>query len=226
MLYDFHTHTFLSDGSLSPLELSYRCYQNGYDILAITDHASLAGLEGLLARLISDCESASHHWNLQVLPGVELTYVDPAQIDVAAVRAKELGAALVVVHGETISEDVPPGTNLAAARSKGVDVIAHPGLIDIETATVAREEGKFIELSGRTTHGLANGTVAAICRRTETPMIVNSDAHEPGDVLTIDGARKIAMGAGLSSAEVSMVLEVNPQHLLKRLGVTQTIMTK
>ncbi len=222
-MWDFHTHTFLSDGALSPLELSYRCFRHGYDVLAITDHSGLANLDQLLNSFIGDCKTASDHWNLRVLPGVELTYVPPSEIDLAAVRAKELGAALIVVHGETVSEDVPPGTNLAAAKSNAVDVIAHPGLIDRDTAEVARDTGTFIELSGRAAHGLANGLVAAVCLQTETPMIVNSDAHQPGDILTVDRAWKIAMGAGLSDSEAITVLEENPQHLLRRIGVDHKV---
>ncbi len=219
MLYDFHTHTFLSDGALSPLELSYRCYRHGCDVLAITDHAGLADLDRLLGSLVGSCRTASDSWDIRVLPGVELTYVPPSEIDLAALRAKELGAELVVVHGETISEDVPPGTNRAAATSHAVDVIAHPGLLDQETAEIARDSGKFVELSGRSGHGLANGLVASVCRQAGAPMIVNSDAHQPGDVLTADRAWKIARGAGLSESEAATVLEENPRALLQRLGI-------
>ncbi len=219
MLYDFHTHTFLSDGALSPLELSYRCYRHGCDVLAITDHAGLADLDRLLGSLVGSCRTASDSWDIRVLPGVELTYVPPSEIDLAALRAKELGAELVVVHGETISEDVPPGTNHAAATSHAVDVIAHPGLLDQETAEIARDSGKFVELSGRSGHGLANGLVASVCRQAGAPMIVNSDAHQPGDVLTADRAWKIARGAGLSESEAATVLEENPRALLQRLGI-------
>lgn len=223
MLYDFHTHTFLSDGALSPLELSYRCYRHGYDVLAITDHAGLADLDWLLGSLVGSCSSASDSWDIRVLPGVELTYVPPSEIDLAALRAKELGAELVVVHGETISEDVPPGTNRAAAASHAVDVIAHPGLLDHETAEIVRDSGKFVELSGRSGHGLANGRVASVCRETGAAMIVNSDAHLPGDVLTTGRAWKIARGAGLSESEAAIVLQENPRALLRRLGIDQKV---
>ena len=221
MLYDFHTHTFLSDGALSPLELSYRCYRHGYDVLAITDHAGLADLDWLLGQLVGSCRTASDNWDVRVLPGVELTYVPPSEIGLTALRAKELGAELVVVHGETVSEDVPPGTNHAAAASHAVDVIAHPGLLDHETAEVVRDSGKFVELSGRSGHELANGLVASVCRETGAPMIVNSDAHQPGDILTPDRAWKIARGAGLSESEAAVVLEENPRALLRRLGIDQ-----
>ena len=40
-VYDFHTHTFLSDGVLSPMELIRRAHDKGYAAIAITDHVDL-----------------------------------------------------------------------------------------------------------------------------------------------------------------------------------------
>ena len=48
MLYDFHTHTFLSDGVLSPVELIRRAVSNGYTAIAVTDHAGLGDQERVL----------------------------------------------------------------------------------------------------------------------------------------------------------------------------------
>ena len=218
LIYDFHTHTFVSDGELSPLELAYRCEIGGYAVVAITDHAGIENLEITLSALSGECERASEAWGIQVLNGVELTYVPPALIDLAALRAKELGARIVIVHGETVSEIVPPGTNRAAVESPAVDVLAHPGLLDAETAEIARDSGKFIELSARRAHATTNGLVAAICSRIGAPMIVNSDAHRPEDLLTERLARITALGAGLSPQEVERVLEQNPHRLLERIG--------
>ena len=38
-LYDFHAHSFFSDGELLPMELIRRAVVKGYTALAITDHA-------------------------------------------------------------------------------------------------------------------------------------------------------------------------------------------
>ena len=37
-MYDFHTHTFLSDGVLAPTELIQRAVNKGYKVIAVTDH--------------------------------------------------------------------------------------------------------------------------------------------------------------------------------------------
>ncbi|WP_333608064.1 PHP domain-containing protein, partial [Arsukibacterium sp.] len=44
MKIDLHSHTLSSDGVLSPDELIARAVERGVDVLAITDHDSVAGL--------------------------------------------------------------------------------------------------------------------------------------------------------------------------------------
>ncbi len=42
---DFHTHTSLSDGDLSPIEMIRRAAVNNYSAIALTDHAATGELE-------------------------------------------------------------------------------------------------------------------------------------------------------------------------------------
>ncbi len=99
MVYDFHTHTSISDGVLSPLELVRRAIVNGYHAIAITDHVGIGYLERLINEIAADCALAQRHWNITAIPGVELTHLPATAIAEAAKKAKELGAKLVVVHG-------------------------------------------------------------------------------------------------------------------------------
>lgn len=216
MLYDFHTHSFFSDGVLSPVELIRRAGHNGYAALAITDHAGVGHLERLLAELARDCSLARQHWNLTALPGVELTHLPPEAIPAAALRAKELGAAVVIVHGETIVEPVLPGTNLAAVRCPHVDILAHPGLLTLEEAEIAAANGVLIEISARKGHCLTNGHIVKVAQQAGAQLILNSDAHEPSDLLTRDRARAVAQGAGLDEREIEKVLVATPKLLLER----------
>jgi histidinol phosphatase-like PHP family hydrolase len=47
---------------------------------------------------------------------------------------------------------------------------------------------------------------------------VNSDAHEPEDLLTQEEAKRVALGAGLEEREAERAVTENPRELLKRLG--------
>ena len=49
VLIDFHTHTSASDGALDPCELVARALANKVDLLAITDHDTVAGYEAAAA---------------------------------------------------------------------------------------------------------------------------------------------------------------------------------
>lgn len=153
------------------------------------------------------------------LPGVELTHVPAGAIADAAARAKDLGARIVIVHGETPVEPVEPGTNRAAILSPHVDVLAHPGLLTIEDAELAAERPTYLEISARKGHSLTNGHVAALALKAGAPMVVDSDAHAPNDLLTEVFAKTVARGAGITPEQLRAVLQGNPIALLERLGV-------
>ena len=217
-MYDFHTHTFLSDGVLSPIELIRRALVAGYRAIGVTDHVGVGNLEYVVKTLVKDCAEACKRWEILAIPGVEITHVPKEDIDLVARTAKELGAKLVTVHGETIVEPVEPGTNEAAVRSKAVDVLAHPGLIVYDDARLASENGVFLEVSARKGHSFTNGHVVRTAKAAGAATVLDSDAHEPEDLLNPELTRKIAKGAGLSDEEVHALLELNPHSLLTRLG--------
>ena len=218
-MYDFHTHTFLSDGVLAPTELIRRAIHNGYRVMAVTDHVGPGNVEFVVKTLVKDCAAASKRWDILALPGVEITYTPLDDIDAVAREARSLGAKMINVHGETVVEPVEPGTNFAALSSDNVDVLAHPGLITLEEARLAAEKGIFLEVSARKGHGFANGHVVRVASEAGARIVLDSDAHEPGDLLTPDFAMKVARGAGLDEDEANYLLESAPLDLLKKVGV-------
>ena len=221
MVYDFHTHSALSDGSLSPIELIRRAQVRNYKAIAITDHVGFGYLERIIKEIADDCALARQHWDIIAIPGVELTHLPPAAICEAAKRAKELGAWLVVVHGESIIEPVEKGTNSAALRCPYVDILAHPGLLTLEEAELAATNSIFLEISARKGHSLTNGHIAQLARLTGAKLLLNSDAHNPSDLLSPDLVRQIAQGAGLNEEESVEVLTINACALLEKLPLPQ-----
>ena len=130
--------------------------------------------------LVRDCDLTSKRWDVLALPGVEITHVPKEDIARLAREARKLGAKVVNVHGETVSEPVEPGTNLAAVRSPDVDVLAHPGLITDDEARIAAANGVLLEVSARRSHAYANGHVVRVAQRAGASLVLNSDAHAPG----------------------------------------------
>jgi len=194
-----------------------RAMHIGYKTMAITDHVGPGNLEFVLNTLKTDCLMAEKRWDIEVLPGVEITHTPIEDINDLAKEAKKLGAKIVNVHGETIMEPVVAGTNLAAVSSPYVDILAHPGLISPEEAKIASENGIFLEVSGRKGHGLSNGHVVKTASEAGASIILDSDAHEPEDLMTRDYAEKVALGSGLNLNLTRDLLDRAPISLLKRL---------
>lgn len=201
---DLHTHTFFSDGALVPAEHLRRVEILGYKAVAITDHADSSNLDFIIPRMVKVANDLNPHSKTRLLPGIELTHVPPALIPALTRQARELGALVVVVHGETPVEPVIPGTNLAAIEA-GVDVLSHPGFISEEEVILAADKGVMLELSGRKGHSLTNGHVARLALDAGAKLVVNADAHDPGDFLTAEMAKKVAMGAGLTGKDYEKI---------------------
>lgn len=217
-VHDFHSHTFLSDGELSPVELIRRAAVAGYATLAITDHCGVGDLRRLIGTLKADRDAVRDAWpEIEVFVGVELTHLPPAVIPAAAYQAREAGAEIVNVHGETPVEPTAPGANRAAANCELVDILVHPGLISLEDAAAAKEHGVFLELTFGRGHSLTNGHVARTALAVGASLLVNSDGHVPTRLLSAEMARRIARGAGLTAEEADTVLADNPRRLLERL---------
>lgn len=216
MIIDLHTHTFASDGVLLPSELIRRAQAAGYRAIGITDHGDESNLEDLIRRAVTAAVSWADEKGITVIPGVEITHVPPARIADLAGRAKELGARVVVVHGETITEPVAPGTNAAAVRCRDVDILSHPGLLTSEDAAAAAENGVHLEITARKGHSTANGHVARVGIQAGARLLFSTDAHAPGDLVTPQFARTVLQGAGLDEGGVEDVFN-NARELLEKI---------
>ncbi len=218
MIYDFHTHTFLSDGKNSPIELIRFAVVCGYRCIGLTDHGSYSNLDFIISRVKKDCELAEKYWNINAVPGVELTNVPSKSIDDMARTARELGAKIVTVHGESIAENVEPGTNMEAVKSKYIDFLAHPGILKPEEAKLAAANGIFIEISSRVGHSLTNGVVASIGREAGVKFLINSDAHSHSDLFKSGMQERIGLGSGLGKDEINEILGKNCPEFLKKIA--------
>jgi len=201
---DLHTHTFLSDGELGPAELARRAENAGYRAIGISDHADASNLDDIISALVRFARETQPFMKIRIIPGVELTHVPPGQIGQLVRRARQLGARLVILHGETVSEPVALGTNRAGIEA-GVDVLAHPGLISEEEVRMAASSGVHLEITARLSHGIGNGRVVSFSREAGASIVLNSDAHAPGDLLTPDWRERVAFGSGLTPDELDRI---------------------
>lgn len=212
---DLHMHSLFSDGELLPSELARRASVLDHETIAITDHVDSSNLSSV-AKLTDVIDDINDNWDINVIPGAEVTHVPIEVIDKVARKAREFGAEIIVVHGETLAEPVIEGTNLEAVKSKNVDILAHPGLITPEEVAIAKKNNIFLEITARAGHSLANGHVAKVANEVGADLVINTDTHSPTNLITFDKARKIGLGAGLTEKQVETALVDNPIKILKK----------
>lgn len=211
--YDFHSHTIFSDGELIPSELVRRAKTLDHKAIALTDHVDVSNIEFIVPNIAKVSEELSQYWDIMVIPGVEITHVPPETIKKLAIKAKKLGAKIVVVHGETPVEPVMIGTNRSAIESGEVDILAHPGIIDEKDAKLANKSDIFLEITARSGHNIGNGRVAALGEN----FLLNTDTHSPNNLITQEFAYKVALGAGLNEESSIKVIKENPKILLEKI---------
>ena len=216
---DFHSHSFLSDGAASPTEMWNEAEALDHRALALTDHLSLEDPKPLLDRLRQEARRWEGEGFLPLV-GVEITKVPPRRIADVARGARTVGAQVVIVHGETIVEHVPAGTNRAAIESGQVDVLAHPGLLDPRDAARAKANSVILEISAQRGHSLCNGHVVRLALEVDADLVVDSDAHDPAQLVPLERARKVALGAGVPETRLERVLFATPSALVRRAGGT------
>ncbi len=213
---DLHTHSILSDGELLPSELSRRAFILDHWAIAITDHVDFSNIEYVIENTSKGTDGLSEYVEIEIIAGVEITHVPPKTIPKLVKKARELGAKLVVAHGETIAEPVEKNTNKMALGSD-IDILAHPGLITYEEMELAKDNGIFLELTSRRGHSITNGHIAKLASELGVELLVNTDAHSPDDLINYDTAMQVAMGSGLNEKEAYRVVVENPKTLLKKI---------
>ncbi|GMO51211.1 MAG: histidinol phosphate phosphatase domain-containing protein [Candidatus Endomicrobiellum trichonymphae] len=195
---DLHTHTFFSDGVLSPSELVYRAKYKGYTAIALTDHIDCSNMKTVIAGITKVAKILTENYDILVLTGAELTYIPPKLIKDSAAKCRKLGAEIIIVHGETVAETVPPKTNIYAVEA-GVDILAHPGHLSEEEAGIAAENNVKIEITSRKGHNVTNKEVAEVALKKKAKLVLNTDTHSPENLLSKELIAKVLSDAGLSS---------------------------
>ncbi|HLN49419.1 MAG TPA: PHP domain-containing protein [Steroidobacteraceae bacterium] len=195
---DLHAHSNCSDGSLTPAELVRRAAAAGVDMLALTDHDTVAGLE--------EAQSAGGRAGVRIVPGVEISaswrsqaihvlglWIDPAsarlqsalcaQAERRRVRMRKICAAL--------SDLGLPGAELLAA------VEARPGLPTRSHLAAALVAGGHV---GRTDHAfrkyLGAGAAAHIAAQWPALAEVVAWIRDAGGIASLAHPARYALSAG------------------------------
>jgi histidinol phosphatase-like PHP family hydrolase len=210
---------------------------NTMDAASAIHYASLAGLRcaglilpsdgsrfAMLERLSKQVRRLSLYANLEAWLGVELRHIPPALLPTAVREARDAGAQLVLVHGETLADQAEPGTNFAAVDA-GADILAHPGLLDKEVAVFAAEKGVALEFTSCPRHGLTNAHTAAMAQKHGCLLVCGSAARCPEELTSRTRWESIILGADTAAVcqdrpALSSLIHSGEQHLIRRLMQT------
>jgi histidinol phosphatase-like PHP family hydrolase len=203
---DLHTHSLLSDGVLLPSELTRRAEENGYQIIAITDHVDFSNVERVIPSILKSVEHINRSMKIRAIAGCEITHISPLEIPAIVQMCRKLGAQIVVMHGETPIEPVMKGTNKKAIESN-VDILAHPGLLSEDEAKLAVENNVCIEITTRKGHCLGNGRIVQLWYKYGFRMVLNTDTHQPSDLINDEFAKKVILCAGVNPSEINTILQ-------------------
>jgi putative hydrolase len=204
LMIDLHTHTLFSDGCLLPSELVRRAEVKGYKAIALADHADSSNIDFIVPRLVKACKVLNKYWKIRAIPGVEITHAPIQEIKPLVKLARKLGAKIVVVHGETVSEPVIKGTNRAAILA-GCDILSHPGRITKEDVALAKKLGVCLEITTRKSHSLTNKHVCRLASSIGAKLVLNTDTHSPENLISDSQADKFLKKLGLSSSAINKV---------------------
>lgn len=207
---------------------------HGFNCASALRYAALAGIRfaglvmpsdgsnfTLLAEMAAQVRRLSLYANVEAWAGVELHHVPPALLPDAVREAREAGAALVLVHGESISDQVEQGTNFAAIEA-GADILAHPGLIDAEASAFAAEKGVALEFTSCSRHALTNAHTAAMALRHGGMLVRGSGACRAEELTTRAFWPMIIKGADVFSAagecgNLAELLRKSEESLIRKL---------
>ena len=195
---DLHTHSNCSDGSLSPAALVERAACAGVEVLALTDHDTIAGLD--------EAQRSAVQHGLRLVPGVEISaswrsqaihvlglWIDPdstelrgmlhAQGELRRVRMREICARLEKLR--------LPGAELLAA------VQAHPGLPTRAHLAAAMVAGGHVETADAAFRKyLSKGKAAHIAARWPPLETVVGWICAAGGVASLAHPTRYALSAG------------------------------
>jgi histidinol phosphatase-like PHP family hydrolase len=215
IMIDLHTHTLFSDGELLPSELVRRAEARGYAAIALTDHVDSSNIDFVLPRIVRVCKVLNRFWKIRSIPGVEITHAPVQEIKSLVNYARKNGAKIVIVHGETISEPVIPGTNRAAIEA-GCDILAHPGLISMADIKLAKKRGVYLEITTRKSHSKTNKRLYKAAKKAGVKLVLNNDTHKDDNLLTGPDATLFLKRLGMTQSDIDQIF-ANSEEIVRKI---------
>ncbi len=181
-LYDLHSHSTASDGTLSPTALVQRAASAGVDVLALTDHDETGG--------IVEAQQAARQAGICLVPGVEVSVT--------------WGKQTIHVVGLNIDTDYQPlQAGLARSREfrnwRAEEMgrrLAKHGIEGAYEGALRRCRGRIISRTHFAQFLADEGHASSVRDVFKSFLKPNKPGHVPGDWATLEEALAWIHGAG------------------------------
>ncbi|KJJ83627.1 phosphotransferase domain-containing protein [Candidatus Omnitrophus magneticus] len=232
---DLHIHSTASDGRNSIEENIESAVARGYKYIALTDHSKLIKIAHGMdeTRLLEHVgyirKIAAKRKDIKILAGIEVDILTDGTLDLADYALKELDIVIASVHSKfLLEENIQTERIMRALDNPYVNILAHPSgriitsrtpmQIDFERLfkhAVAR--GVYLEIN---THGERvdlNDKNARRAKELGAKFVINTDAHDTGQMDLMKFGIKTARRAWLSKDDIINTKTINELlRILKR----------
>ena len=212
---DLHVHTDWSDGRATLDEMVAAARGRGYRYLAICDHASRLGAEGLERQAEEIAWLARGKAGIRVLSGVEVDIRRDGSVDLADDVLSARDWVVASLHsGHRDDRGSVTKRVLAAMENPHVDCIGHltgrkigrrpPADLDLEAVFAkAAATGTFLELNGQPDRLDLRDAHARLAAESGVRLVVSSDAHSVAALGYLELAVSQARRAWLAAPAVA-----------------------
>jgi DNA polymerase (family 10) len=223
---DLHSHTTASDGRADILTMAQAAKAAGLQYLAITDHSrALAMVEGLdEARALEHARAvreASRRTGVTLLAGIECEILLDGTLDLSDDCLAQLDIVVASVHsGFNQEESQMTDRILRAVENRWVDVLGHPTgrrilkrppyAVNMERVIdAAARLGVALEINSHPQRLDLSDVHARLARERGVAIVVDSDAHTPGEFDHLRWGVMVARRAWLRAEDVLNTLPVD-----------------
>lgn len=134
---DLHTHTTASDGSMTPSEVVRRAKDMGIEVIAITDHDTVAGLE--------EARAEAQRIGIQMIDGIEISTLSICEIHILGYnidyKNPDFARELQAIQDMRITRNIAIGKKLESLGIKPDIDFAVRGLGRMNMARMLVEQG-------------------------------------------------------------------------------------
>ncbi len=226
---DCHSHSDWSDGGSPIREMAEAARQLGHRYWALTDHSPrLTVAHGLDATRLRRQLEVVEELNVELAPfriltGIEVDILEDGALDQDEVLLAELDVVVASVHSK-LRMDAPTMTArmLRAIESPHTDILGHctgrklvgrgrpPSAFDAEAVfSACAATGTAVEINSRPERLDPPEDLLALVLSLECPLVIDTDAHAPGQLEWQRNGCELAAQAGVPAPRVMNALPMD-----------------